>query len=127
MKRVLGVFGLVMLAYGCRNYDRYARVVDGDGMVPADMFARLGTEQAQAVAIGRALGTGYTGTDSTALARQVEQAAAYAKNLPGVADVQTDPAGFLLTVTFKSGWQKAIVPIDDGVPADQTPGLPARR
>ena len=31
-----------------------------------------------------------------------------------------------VTVTFKNGWKKAVTPIADGVPADQTPGLPAR-
>jgi hypothetical protein len=127
MRGLLGILCLALVASGCRTYDRYARVTDDDGMVPADVFARFGTEQAQAVAIGRALATGYTGTDSAGLNRQVEQAATYAKGLPDVVDVQADPAAWLLTVTFKSGWQKAIVPINDGVAADQTPGLPARR
>lgn len=127
MYRVLGIVCLAVLASGCRTYDRYSRVTDDDGMVPADVFARFGTEQAQAVAIGRALGTGYTGTDSAQVTRQVEQAANYAKGLPDVVDVQADPAAWLLTVTFRSGWKKAIVPIHDGVAADQTPGLPARR
>ena len=127
MYRVLGIVCLAMLASGCRTYDRYSRVSDEDGLIPASVFARFGTEQAQAVAIGRALGTGYTGTDSIGVTRQVEQAANYAKGLPDVVDVQADPSAWLLTVTFRSGWKKAIVPIHDGVAADQTPGLPARR
>lgn len=127
MYRGLGIVCLAMLASGCRTYDRYSRVSDEDGLVPANVFARFGTEQAQAVAIGRALGTGYTGTDTTGVTRQVEQAANYAKGLPDVVDVQADPSAWLLTVTFRSGWKKAIVPIHDGVAADQTPGLPARR
>jgi hypothetical protein len=96
-------------------------------MVPAEVFAKFGAEQAQAIAIGRALGVGFTGTDDGALARQVQEAASYAKRLPAVVDVQADTAAFILTVTFKSGWRKAITPISDGVPADQTSGLPARR
>jgi hypothetical protein len=127
MGRLTGMLGLMLLASGCRTYDRYSRVTSDDGLVPSEVFARFGAEQAQAVAIGRALGTGYTGADSAALMRQTQQAAEYARRLPDVTDVQIDPAAFLLTVTFRSGWQKAIVPIDDGVAADQTPGLPARR
>jgi hypothetical protein len=127
MKRALGCIGLAVLIAGCPSYDRYARVVDADGLVPADVFARYGAEQAEAIAIGRALGTGHTGMDRAALARQVTQAVTYAKGLPDVTDVRADTAAFLLTVTFKSGWRKAITPIDDGTAADQTPGLPPRR
>ena len=121
-----GALALVLFLAGCRQYDRYSRVADEKGLVPADVFARYGSEQAQSVAIGRALAVGYTGNDSTALAKQVEQAAEYARQLPGVAHVQADGKAFLLTVTFKSGWKKAITPINDGVPAD-TPGLAASR
>lgn len=124
MIRGPGALALVLLLAGCPQYDRYARVADEKGLVPADVFARYGAEQAQSVAIGRALAVGYTGNDSMALTRQVEQAAAYARKLPAVAEVQADDKAFLLTVTFKSGWKKAITPINDGVPADKTPGLP---
>lgn len=128
MTRVVSLLAVAALvAGGCRTYQRYDRIVERDGLVPADVFARYGTEQAQAVAIGRALATGYTGSDQAALGRQVQQAAEYARSLPQVVDVKADTLAFLLTVTFSSGWQKAITPIDDGVPADQTPGLPARR
>jgi hypothetical protein len=127
MKRAVGCLGLAILITGCRSYDRYGRVVHPDGLVPADVFARYGTEQAEAIAIGRALGTGHTGMDEAALAQQVTQAVTYAKGLPDVTDVRADTAAFLLTVTFKSGWKKGITPIDDGTAADQTPGLPSRR
>lgn len=126
MIRQAGVLALMLFLAGCPQYDRYSRVADEQGMVPADVYARYGSEQAQAVAIGRALATGYAGNDAADLARQVESAAEYARKLPGVAHVKADVQAFLLTVTFKSGWQKAITPIDDGVPADQTPGLAAR-
>ena len=125
MIRGPGALALVLLLAGCPQYDRYSRVADEKGVVPADVFARYGVEQAQSVAIGRALATGYTGTDSTALAKQVEQAAEYARKLSAVAEVHADARAFLLTVRFKSGWQKAIVPINDGIPADQTPGIAA--
>lgn len=127
MTRGLGLLALSLLLAGCPTYDRYTRVVDDKGMVPADVFARYGAEQAQAVAIGRALGTGYTSADSADLARQVSAAAEYAKKLPDVVDVKADPQAYLLTVTFRSGWQKAVTPINDGVAADQTAGLPAAR
>ncbi len=120
MIRGLAALALALFLAGCPQYDRYARVADEKSLVPADVFARYGAEQAQSVAIGRALATGYTGNDSAALARQVEQAAEYARKLPGVADVQADGQAFLLTVTFTSGWTKAITPINDGVPANQT-------
>lgn len=127
MSRGLALLSLSLLLAGCPTYDRYSRVVDDKGMVPPDVFARYGAEQAQAVAIGRALGTGYAGSDSAALDRQVTAAAEYARKLPDVIDVQADRQAFLLTVTFRSGWKKAVTPIDDGVAADQTAGLPAAR
>ena len=125
MIRRTGALALVLFLAGCPQYDRYSRVADEKGMVPADVFARYGSEQAQAIAIGRALATAHAGTDSADLTRQVQSAAEYARKLPGVAEVQADVRAFLLTVTFKSGWKKAIVPINDGVPADQTPGIAA--
>ena len=125
MIRGLSALAIVLFLAGCPSYDRYSRVADEKGVVPADVFDRYGVEQAQSVAIGRALATGYAGNDSTALAKQVEHAAEYARKLSAVAHVQADPAAYLLTVTFKSGWQKAIVPINDGVAADQTPGITA--
>ncbi|HSR14373.1 MAG TPA: hypothetical protein VLL51_01380 [Gemmatimonadales bacterium] len=126
MNRGLGVLALTLLLAACPSYDRYDTVVDEKGLVPADQFAAYGTEQAEAIAIGRALGSAHTGTTPEALLKQVMAGAEYARSLPGVATVVPDSTAFLLTVTFKSGWKKAIVPIMDGVPADQTPGLPPR-
>ena len=127
MLRGLGAVALVLLLAGCPSYDRYSPIVDQTGLVPADQFARYGTEQAQSVAIARQLGALYTGPTTAEFATQVTKAAAYALTLPDVREVAADSTGYILTVTFKSGWKKAIVPIDDGVPADQTPGLPKGR
>jgi len=123
MLRGLGAVALVLLLAGCPSYDRYSPIVDQTGLVPADQFARYGTEQAQSVAIARQLGALYTGPTTAEFATQVTKAAAYAHTLPDVRDVAADSTGYILTVTFKSGWKKAIVPISDGVPADQTTGL----
>jgi hypothetical protein len=123
MLRGLGAVALVLLLAGCPTYDRYTPIVDQTGLVPADQFARYGAEQAEAVAIGRALGASYTGPTAAEFATQVTRATEYARTLPNVRDVAADSTSYILTVTFKSGWKKAIVPIDDGVPADQTTGL----
>ena len=37
-----------------------------------------------------------------------------------IVDITPDPLGHRLTVTFKSGWRTAIVPIDDGKTGDET-------
>ena len=107
----------------CRTYDNYSTVANQDGLIPPDRFARYGSEQAQAVAIGRALGAWYQGETPEGKARQLEMAMAYAKKLPGVATMVADSLGYRLTVTFKSGWRAGIVPITDGVAPDSTPGL----
>lgn len=126
MNRGLGALALMLLLAGCPSYDRYSPIVDEQGMVPADQFAKYGTEQAEAIAIGRAFGSAYAGETPEALARQVTAGAEYARSLAGVAAVVPDTTAHLLTVTFKSGWKKAITPIMDGVPADQTAGIPPR-
>jgi len=109
---------------GCRTFDRYDRVTEDDGLVPAEQFAAYGAEQAQAIAIGRAFGASWTGPATEDRIRQAEVAAEYARGLRDVVNVQVDSVGALLTVTFTSGWRKAVLPIDDGVPANETVGLP---
>lgn len=124
--RVPTLLALSLLVAGCPTYDRYSRIADQDGLVVPDRFATYGTEQAQAIAIGRAYGAAYAGADREALARQAAAAAEYAQTLPGVQSVAVDTLATFITVTFTSGWKKYVTPIADGVPADQTPGLPAR-
>ena len=125
MPRALRAMAVTLFLVGCPSYDRYSPIVGQDGLVPEDRFARYGTEQAQAIAIGRAFGASYTAERPADFARQAEAAAEYAKRMPNVISVVPDPSAHLLTVTFTSGWRKAIVPIEDGVAPDRTAGLPS--
>jgi len=125
--RTLSVIPLCLLLVACPSYDRDTPVADQDGLVPADRFAAYGAEQAQAMAIGRALAAADAGTSVEAKARQVTNAAEYARSLPDVVDVTPDTAARMLTVRFRSGWRKGVIPIPDGVPPDATPGLPPRQ
>lgn len=124
--RLPTLLALSLLVAGCPTYDRYSRITDQNGLVEADRFATYGSEQAQAVAIGRAYGAAAAGSDREARARQAAAAIEYAQTLPGVKSVAVDTLATFITVTFKSGWKKYVTPIADGVAADQTPGLPAR-
>ena len=72
-------------------------------------------------------GAAYAGDRPTDHARQVTAGLDYALTLPDVKTVVPDTLGYRLTVTFASGWRTAIVPIEDGVAPDATPGLPPRR
>jgi hypothetical protein len=122
-------FGLVLLCVGllsCREYDLEARVVDQDGLVPPDQYARYGREQAQEIAIAREFAEAHQGSEPNELVKQAETAAAYARSLPDVADVKVDPLGLLLTVRFKSGWRTMVTPLDDGKRGAETAGLPGK-
>lgn len=123
----LAALALTVPLGGCVDYDRYALLADQRGLVPPDVFAAYGPEQAQSVAIGRALAASHTGSSPEELRRTMEATSEYAMGLPDVVSVIPDPAGRVITVTFRSGWQKAVTPIPDGVLADRTPGLPPRR
>jgi hypothetical protein len=114
----------VLALLSCRPYDNYAPVADQAGLIPAASFARYGREQAELTAIGRSLSAWRMTADSAAVAEQAARAACFARRLPDVATVDADPAGFRLTVRFKSGWRAAAVPIADGVEPAATPGLP---
>jgi hypothetical protein len=91
--------------------------------MPGDQFAGYGVEQAEKVAIGRALARAFAGQTPAAFAAQMEAAAAYARSLPNVTDVKADTAAHFLTVRFKSGWRTAVLPVDDGIAPEATPGL----
>lgn len=127
MIRSLAVATLLVSLAGCRTYDAYTPVASQDGLVPADQAAQYGAEQAQVIAIGRALGAAYAGPTPDDRARQVTAAVEYALGLPDVRTVVPDTLGVRLTITFTSGWRTAALPIEDGVGPDLTPGLPARR
>jgi hypothetical protein len=123
MRRLLGCLAVVALA-GCPTYDRYDKLADQKGMLTADQFASYGPEQAQKIAIGRALGQAYDGSRPADFAVQMGTAVAFAKTMPDVADVKADTLAYFLTVQFKSGWRTAVLPISDGKAPADTPGLP---
>jgi hypothetical protein len=117
---------MALLLASCRGYDLDDRLVDQDGLVPADQYAHYGREQAQEIAIAREFGHAHQGSSPEQLARQAQAAANYARSLPDVANVKADPQGLLLTVQFKSGWRTMIAPLNDGKRGAQTVGLPAK-
>lgn len=121
--RPILVLALLAAAAGCRPYDMHAALNTQDGLIPAEQFAKYGTDQAKVVAIGRALAQWDGGTTTAGRAVQVNKAAEYAKTLPGVVNVTPDTLGYRLTVKFASGWRTAVVPIADGVAPDATPGI----
>ncbi len=125
MRRLVGCLALAALLAGCPTYDRYGKLADQGGMMPADAFAGYGPEQAERIAIGRALARAHTGTTREDFQKQVGAAVEYAKKMPDVVDVKADSAAYFLTVTFKSGWRVAVLPVDDGKAPEATPGLPA--
>jgi hypothetical protein len=110
----------------CRDYDLDKRLVNQDGLVPPDQYARYGREQAQEIAIAREFGHAHRGSSTEDLTRQAQAAASYAKTLPDVVNVKADPKGLLLTVQFKSGWRTMVAPLDDGKRGAETVGLPAK-
>lgn len=110
----------------CRGYNLRSRLVDRDGFVPADQYARYGREQAQEIAIGREYAQEPNSSSPDQRIGQAEAAVAYARTLPDVADVKADPLGFVLTVRFKSGWRTMVTPIADGKRGAETVGLPSQ-
>ena len=128
MRRALGLLILPMaLALGgCPTYDRYGHLDKQDGYMPGDQFAKYGPEQAEKIAIGRALAQAHRGGGREDYAKQIGTAIEYAKSLPDVVDVRADTAAYFLTVQFKSGWRTAVLPVSDGTAPEATPGLPGK-
>ena len=100
MRLSIGTLLLVMVALSCRGYDLDDRLINQDGLVPPDQYARYGREQAQEIAIAREFGHAHQGSSPDQLAKQADAAANYARTLPDVANVKADPQGLLLTVQF---------------------------
>jgi hypothetical protein len=126
MRLYLGALLLVIGGASCRGYDLRDRLVDQEGLLPADQYARYGREQAQEIAIAREFAHAYQGSAPEQLTRQAEAATNYARTLPDVVDVKADPKGLLLTVRFRSGWRTMVTPLDDGKRGSETVGLPAK-
>jgi hypothetical protein len=102
----------------CRDYDLERHISNQRGLVPPDQFARYGREQAIAVAIGREFARPY----NSGAAAQADIAVTYAqqKFSADIVNITPDAQSHRITVTFKSGWRTAIIPIDDGKTGDQT-------
>ena len=111
---------------GCPTYDRYGHLDRQDGYLPGDQFAKYGAEQAEKIAIGRALARAHAGGSPEDYAKQVGAAVEYARTLPDVVEVHADTSAYFLTVQFKSGWRTAVLPVSDGVAPEATPGLPGK-
>jgi hypothetical protein len=122
IRRTVTLLSVVVLA-SCRSYQYESKLTDQDGQVPPDQFARYGADQAEAVAIAREYGRAAQGESPAALTKQAAAAMAYARTLPGVADVSADPLGHRLTIRFKSGWRLGVPPIEDGKSGAETPGI----
>jgi hypothetical protein len=52
------------------------------------------------------------------------EAVAFAQKQPDVVSVKADTLAYFMTVTFRSGWRVAVLPIADGTAPEATPGLP---
>ncbi len=117
---------LLLTLAACREYDLRPRLVDDDGLIPAEQYAGYGREQAQAIAIAREFAQAHEGSSPRQLVRQAEAAVKYARTLPDVVDVKADPQALLLTLRFRSGWRTMVTPLDDGKRGSETAGLPAR-
>ena len=122
--RSLAPLALACLLAACPSYDSYTPLADQDGLVPADQFARYGGEQAQAVAIGREFAMAREDDTPEGLARQADAALKFARRMPDVVEVTADTLGHRLTVTFRSGWVKGIVPLGDGRNGVETENFP---
>jgi len=118
MRRTIPILLSLIVSLACRDYNLERHIGGQAGLVPADKFASYGREQAIAVAIGREFARPYNSGPEA----QAEIATTYARNKFGadIVDITPDPLGHRLTVTFKSGWRTAIVPIDDGKTGDDT-------
>jgi hypothetical protein len=126
MRFSIAILMPLLVLVSCRGYDLDERLVNQDGLVPPNQFARYGREQAEAIAIGREFGHAHQGSSLQNLTRQAQAAETYARTLPDVVNVKADPQGLLLTVQFKSGWRTMITPISDGKRGAETVGLPAK-
>ena len=115
---LLAGLALTVTLSGCRDYNLKRHISNQAGLIPPDQYARYGREQAIAVAIGREFARPYNSGPEA----QVEIAVNYARNrfTKDIANISADPLGNRLVVTFKSGWQTAIVPIHDGKVGDDT-------
>ena len=107
----------------CRTYDNYSPLADQDGLIPAEQFARYGRQQAEMVAIGRALHEWRMTGDEAGLTEQVDRASCFARRFPDVATVDADPHGHRLTVRFSNRWRVGVVPIPGSIAPEAVRGI----
>lgn len=122
MRHLLAAAALVALA-GCRQYEPYPKLVDQTGLMNASAFAKYGPEHAEKIAIGRRFAELRQGNTPDDRKHQILAAAAYASRLANVVTVTPDTIGYWLNVEFTSGWQVAVLPLEDDVRADSTTGI----
>jgi hypothetical protein len=124
MKRSIVLLAVVLSLSGCPGYDELDRVRNQDGLMPADQYARYGTEQAQAMALAREYGWAIERNDEAGQRAAVAHAVQYAASLPDVEMVTPDTLGYRLTIQFRSGWRTMVNPVQDGKRGAETPNLP---
>jgi hypothetical protein len=126
MTRALAILALTLALAACPTYHEYPKLADQDGLLPADQYARYGTEQAQAMAIAREYAHYHRGEGRTDLQAAADSTVAYARTLPDVTNVSADSLGHRVTVQFRSGWRTMVNPVDDGKRGAETANLPGR-
>lgn len=123
MRRLLPLSLLFLLA-ACPSYDRYGAVTSQKGLLPADDYARYGSDQAISVAVGREFAKDYAGADPAGFAKQADGAVTYARKFPQVKLATSDTLGHRVVLTFADGWTTQVTPITDGKSGDETVNLP---
>jgi hypothetical protein len=112
MRRVALAVVVAVSGGACRSYDSYTPLADQAGLIPAQQFARYGRQQAEIVAIGRALSEWRMTGDQAGLTEQTDRAGCFARRFPDVATVDADPPG-----------RVGIVPIPGSTAPDAIPGI----
>ena len=123
MRRLLGCLAFVALA-ACPTYDRYDKLADQKGMLSADQFAAYGPEQAQKIAIGRALGQAYDGMSNADFAAQMGVAVAYARTMPMSSTCGPTPWPTFSPSSSRAAGAPSCSRFRDGKAPGDTPGLP---
>ena len=125
MKRLVLLLAVTAALGACRDYKFYPRLSNQDGLVPPDSFAMYGPEQAEAIAIARAMGA-KAGNSRQSQVAAINNAMDYGRTLPDVVQMTPDTLGYRMTIQFRSGWRTMVNPVADGKDPSATPNLPAR-
>ena len=123
MRRLIP-FSLLVVLTACPSYDRYGYVSSEKGMMNPDDYAKFGSDQAIAVAVGREFAKGYVNNTLDGYGKQAEAAMAYARKFSQLKSITADTLGHRLVLTFADGWTAQVTPLTDGKRGDDTPNLP---